>query len=127
MCLITRQKEPLIAEEDITVYKILTGRRAAIYYYFKYEKDLLYVTVMQKALDIMPADSYVMATYHTSKDIISIGEGFHACTTIGRAEMLRGVGEYIFKATIPKGSLYYKDETDLIVSDKIIIHDKITE
>lgn len=60
-----------------------------------------------------------------TEELICIGPGYHACTTIERTEKL--ASDPIYECTIPKGSEYYLDATGLIVSNQIIINKKITE
>ena len=42
MCLITRQKTALIADEDITVFKVLTENESAVFQLFTYELGVEY-------------------------------------------------------------------------------------
>jgi hypothetical protein len=138
MCLIKQKGEAQVAVEDITTYKILDNFRS-LYYPFKYEPKRLYSTEMKEDKDWIVADSdaedaleeeYGEKWRESHKDeLMIIGQGYHSCKTIGRAERLKlGYGGicHIYVCTIPKGSLYYEDISDLVVSNQIVI-DKILE
>jgi hypothetical protein len=63
-------------------------------------------------------------------DLKYIGSGFHACLTLERAKDARSsilTERRIFECTIPAGSEYYLNPSNLIVSNNIIIHKEIEE
>lgn len=135
MCLITPYKEKKIVEEDMIVYKTLTPDVRSVLQGFLYELDKLYETEIKESNDYCAADQFAIerleyAGYfyrNAPKDdeLISIGQGFHSCRTIERAEELVDPNERIFSCTIPKGSEYYEDLSDLLVSNKIIINEEV--
>lgn len=135
MCLITPNKEKKIAEEDMIVYKALMPDARSVLQGFLYELNKLYETEIEESDDWCAADSYAINAlneadynYGTSRSddrLISIGEGFHSCKTIERAEEMKDPNERIFSCTIPKGSEYYEDLSDLLVSNKIIINEEV--
>lgn len=132
MCLITPHKEKKIAEEDMIVYKTLSPDKRSVLQSFLYELDKLYETEIIKSGDYCPADEYARhmlngAGYSCapSSHLISISEGFHSCRTYDRATKMQDPPERIFSCTIPKGSEYYEDLSDLLVSNKIIINEEV--
>ena len=56
----------------------------------------------------------------------AIDKGYHSYSTLSKAEFVRcKIFELIVKCTIPKGSVYYLNENNEIVSSNIIVTDKI--
>lgn len=139
MCLIIEKNvQFLIAEEDIVVYKVLDRTRHSPIYRFLYKKDELYTTAIQGSgcfgVPDEYCDKYLRKNYgedfKSRKDLKSLGQGFHSCYTLDRARILSRdwyiIDRYgIYEAIIPKGSEYYKDETDLVVSNQIIVQEMI--
>jgi hypothetical protein len=129
MCLLTRQKKPIILKKDKIVYKVLRNNMTAIYQDFSYSFNKLYKTNIREssddsAFDELSHDKYKSSVYLLKPGIISIGEGFHAFTSIERIE--KSVNYHpIFKCTFPAGSEYYRDVTGLCVSNQIIINELI--
>lgn len=141
MCLITLQQNPLIANEDITVFKRVrhVGHDDIVlseYEYFGYSFGTLYKTTMQLAKrDIAAFDfedssflnlhfpewyEQLNARLPIRYDLIAISEGFHA---VLRADRLpKEHINRIVVCTIPKGAEYYMGFTSLIVSNEIIIN-----
>lgn len=129
MCLLTRQKKPIILKEDKIVYKLLRASRTAIYQDFSYDLNKLYKTDICESSDISAYDEIAMKRYKFNfyglkPGVISISEGFHAFTSIERIKK-NFVPYSIFKCTIPAGSEFYKDATGLCVSNQIIINELI--
>jgi len=129
MCLITPFKEPKVAEEDMTVYKILTDNQHSSFYSpFYYNLGELYETKMEESEEWLYADETAQkSTRRPYNDLICIGKGFHSCNTIERAEELKeGLIQkrHVFECTIPKGSMYYEDTSGLLVSNQIIVNKK---
>jgi len=130
MCLITEQKEPFVAKEDITVYKTVEidkGDKKGVYssYYggFYYEFGKLYQDEMEADNSF---ESYfgniviqVYGDYSLDK-YTHVHRAFHSMIF----ERLAFSNRYltIVECTIPKGSLYYEDKTGLIASNQIIIN-----
>jgi hypothetical protein len=139
MCLVTLQKEPLIAEQDMKIFKILTKTLKPPYWMGEpYELEKLYQTELVKVDPTIEKyisyfDSRARNAYNSADlySLITIGQGFHSITDFDRAKdaldnMFHFTDEkFMHTATIPKGSLYYEDSTFLIVSNQIIIHDRI--
>lgn len=132
MCLITKWIEPKVAETDIVCFKTMyrkAGKIISSFEFFEYELDKLYQTEMQEdptgsAYDGL--DGKLLA-YYIEKNIPYkiIGAGFHAGLTSKR---LNNYGDdHTFLCIIPKDSLYYKDETGLIVANQIIIKEEVLE
>jgi hypothetical protein len=136
MCLmIEKHVEPSIAEEDITVYKIVettgTGRsfriRSGFYdINFIYKLGQKYETVIEKTWDSTHFDSEEIGAYShfTKLNIKYIGPGFHSMGSVNRAPScfyIKGIIKYrMMECTIPKGALYYHNLSDLYVSNRLI-------
>ena len=126
MCLITFDPTVHIAEEDMIVYK--EGKfphneklfQSALRPFF-YRKFSLYKTEILESGSQAGYDNIVTNFYYSSKSdrkIYSFGQGFHSALELKR---LSGSSFYRnAEFIIPKGSEYIKDETGLLVSNKII-------
>ncbi len=141
MCLITKQKIALIAEEDITVWKIGSlapgGWLNPPYNVFDYFENELYET------NILVAEDF---TFFSQKDnaIVCGIEGICTDTEFGNGLELRGKGyegygqgfhsitdkdfwlstphiDKLYEFVVPKGAEYYVNEdTKLMVSNQIM-------
>jgi len=63
MCLLTRQKKPIILKEDKVVYKILRDDMTAVYQDFLYELNKLYKTEIRISDDNFAYDDISMKKY----------------------------------------------------------------
>jgi hypothetical protein len=133
MCLQTIWKEPKIAEEDIVVYKILNignDRITSPYRYFTWNLDTVYETEIKETTDYTCFDDKAKTEYNIcSEEVKSIGRGFHSALNKKRLSEDREEWtneEVIFKCIIPKGSEYYIGLSDLVVSNRIIIKEKVS-
>lgn len=109
-------QKPHIAEDDIRVFKVLTiqkiGNKIAFYspsQWFRYKLNKTYIQRLR--------------IVKTSIDgIMEITEGLHslAIYTIA-AQYAASIGpqSVVLIAEIPKGSLFYRNEEDEIVSEKL--------
>jgi hypothetical protein len=132
MCLFTTQQEPLIAEEDIEVYKILRDDLSSPSQEFKYEQNKLYSTEdEEKFIDYIDIDisdelSNKKVTY------LKISKGFFHSYMLKKYSVnmmvyfsyFDNTNRRLFKAIIPKGAKYYIGDVD-ICSNKIIITSEI--
>jgi hypothetical protein len=134
MCLITEKQSYKIAKRDIPVWKHLINGSSPLMG-FKYEKDVLYKQPIQLVTEedfynrtewewVTPFDKVAMEHYCYHPDIMNpnliyIEIGFHSFYK--RAISSQFDFEDIVDFIIPKGSRYYKDETGLIVSNRIIL------
>lgn len=131
MCLQTTWLEPKIAEEDITVYKEFKAYIAKEERFhspivgFYYKKNELYETKIQDSTDRgsydIIANEWRDQLVDSNTSFKSIGRGFHSAATLQR--LINAGCDLIARCTIPKGAKYYKDGTNLIVSNKIIINE----
>jgi len=142
MCLITEQKKPKVADKDIVCYKAGGYNKQknifwGIYYCFEYELSKLYKTKLKESTDCFYYDSEAIEQYglnpfhfrpgklmeELKKRYNIIGSGFHSAESLDRLKR-EGRSEKA-KCIIPKGSLYYKDKTGLLVSNQIIVEEII--
>jgi len=143
MCLITN-KQPQVATEDIVVYKELGHNLCSVFQNFRYELNKLYSTEIKEA----PPGSYspfcridqnyLYETYggfEQLEELIDSGalkiyqEGFHSISlnileTFLEAEE-RCANSVIVKCIIPKGSTYIEDFVGFVVSNQIMIIEKV--
>jgi hypothetical protein len=132
MCLITSQREPLIAQEDMRVYKLLEPDYKALYRPFFYELNTLNKTEIKEDSDWCAFDSidrdYLDENYpgwdvEKQYNLKCLGEGFHSLTTTeGRDPKTYSFNNpKYYVCSIPKGSEYYLNSTGLCISNQIII------
>ena len=138
MCLITRQKRVKRLKEDLKVYKMFTSTIQAgktylrsPYIGFPYEEDTTYKTQLKRTskavvwFDDVVGDHYKLLLCNVSdirKNFTAIKEGYHSAKTFPRLFMgYVAEDSVLIECTIPEGSLYYEDETDLIVSDSLYV------
>ena len=134
MCLITEQKEPFIADEDIVIWKSVHINNDIIYPLYRasskftYKLGKLHETEM--VANNIGADFFdhnVCRKYNLfgsvseiqikMSELTNVHEGFHACLFCDRDDNIN------IKGIIPKEALYYKDATGLVVSNKIILQE----
>lgn len=132
MCLVTRQTEPKVMENDLIVYKIvardLMSGEAIVeyqsyYHYYLWKKGVLKETKMVTGsyqwCDCEKFDSETHDAYpDKSGKFTEVSEGFHAFKTKKRAGYS---GVFLKQFLIPKGSLYYEDESGMIVSNQMMM------
>lgn len=145
MCLYTTQQEPKTADKDIVVYKKFRQHEyepilRSLIHNFTWQVDDLYetpMTVFSAMDDLFPVWDHIAAMAyfvggrtaryslkHNNTKIIV--EGFHAALTLKRLIEKEIIYEpVIHRCIIPKGAKYYIDTTDLIVSDKLIVKERI--
>lgn len=136
MCLITDQQQPKIAEEDITVYKVLQGMNSPYHSDFTYILGKLYKTDIQEddsfwcfdASDNVVLASYFGIDWKINRKLKCFGQGFHSALSISRlreSSIAYAWRAYIYECIIPKGSKYYVNPSNLAISNQIIIKRKI--
>lgn len=152
MCLITNTPEKLIAQEDMTVYKILrvspfdfdNGYAFSVYFLgFGYKIGELCITEIKKetnlskltAFDSVDSEwlnkRYGYPSFYSRGwkgavergELTAFGPGFHSFLNPTRlGTNCIPKEERKFECTIPKGSEYILDPTGLVVSNQIIIN-----
>lgn len=133
MCLITKRTEPIILEEDLEVYKLLTKSLWSLFYFPSkgYILDELYITEIKESDDwccFDNSDELILEKEFpnwktaTPQELICIGQGFHSAL---KPERIQDGYYSIFKCIIPKGSEIYKEPSGLVVSNQIIIKEKL--
>jgi hypothetical protein len=130
MCLkIEKHIEPSIAEEDITVYKMVKvygkGKKMEItsaYWSYNWTLGKEEQVEMIRDEDTNGAhDDREITDYRNISNIIHITEGFHSARTsqrLGRAN--DNWYQRKIQCIIPKGALYYHNLSDLYVSNRLI-------
>ena len=128
MCLFTNDLTCKIAEEPITVYKVIRYDNTSIVKDFKYVKNR-----MNRRVELCPvtlADTIniiaykISAGYHSFKSIdISLKYIYNNISTCSY-ELINGFVK-ISKFIIPKGSMYYENDYS-IVSNRIIYKSDIS-
>jgi len=141
MCLITTQQEPLVAEQDIRVYKSVTVKLRPIFLYgnIQYEYGKLNETTIEKSNNWCSFDDEDLTWINNhvrvenidspkqSKTIKCFGQGFHSCLSKEKAfKTKQTYGGLVVECLIPKGSTYYTNPVGLVISDKIIILKQIS-
>lgn len=137
MCLQSTQTEPKIAEEDITIYKVVTldrrGWITSCFTGFIWQFRKVFVTPLEiNSVSIEDAESCDLLArmglnlLHHSKGLerfTNISRGFHAATHKTRLKdiMNKGWGDKLAKGYIPKGSQYFEDNTGLIVANSMVL------
>lgn len=142
MCLVVhRDTQKKIAEKDITVYKelrhIYENVVSACYQDFNYRLEKLYKTeitketpneVIHTCFDCKDAEVLMKAygdSWRINENLVSYAQGFHSALAQDRFKELAYYNSSIYKCVIPKGSEYYENLSGLIVSNQIIIKNKI--
>ena len=141
MCLITEQKNPLIAKRKITVYKVLSLDYTPFFHLlhenkFKYNFNELYETEIKESdewtFSAVLDRNYIKKKFGDCwvlhKDLICLGQGFHSINTIRKIRIISAnfFGRAVLcECTIPKGAEYYKDKVGNIISNKLIINKQI--
>ena len=120
MCLITKMTEPIIAEKDITCYKIIRKDMSSYFYpIFKWEIGKIYTSWLGVLEDIGNGNSNV------------IHQAFHSYATLEALKMVYYksiVPCLTVKCTIPKGSTVYKGSHDDLkgyASNQLIMNEVI--
>jgi hypothetical protein len=122
MCLITRNLEKYVAEEDIKVWKVLTTENTSPFYRdFSWKEGETY----DSELEVIPRTTSGKSFTH----YICVEAGFHFLTSYTLALNFMDVSLNFIKEVynlkmkivemiIPKGASYYINSTE-IVSDKV--------
>lgn len=113
MCLYKKHYLPKIASKDILVYKALTERsdRCMVTPYMRMPIKFNIITKAGKE-----------GFWESVFDLYIVNSGFiHSYTDLPTARINENRADTIFKAIIPKGSLYYIGEKNEIASTKLII------
>lgn len=131
MCLVTSQREPKIAEEDIICYKVLIKNRDGLYspiLNVKYnielniahgELEITEVRIKNTADCIYP---YNIALYCIRGGVLHCYKSKHNA----KEHRKWSCNSVVYKCIIPKGSKYYVSIDDIeICSDKLILLTKI--
>lgn len=131
MCLYVASNKPLIAENDITVYKLVKcGKRRDIFFplLFNLRKDKYHIGKTEKPkpncfklfrkFEIQPSDNRYIGLYSVH------GGCIHSASSVWNAFdkfLLSQYTEYaVIKCTIPKGAKYFANEKKtLFASDRL--------
>lgn len=97
MCLITSQTKPLIADKDITCYKLLKKGMHSCCYDFTWELGQLYHSRIEVEYSPYAHSTVIQNAFHT----------YAFCDTVKRIYCSQACASMIVKCTIPKGAVYY--------------------
>lgn len=97
MCLITSQTKPLIADKDITCYKLLKKGMHSCCYDFTWELGQLYHSRIEVEYSPYEHSTVIQNAFHT----------YAFCDTVKRVYCSSACASMIVKCTIPKGAEYY--------------------
>lgn len=135
MCtIILKGQEPILAEEDIKVYKSCFEKEngvKSIFEEFSYEKDIVYKTDFtfgKKSSDFIASDDneYLYKKSLNKEEVSSVMKGFHSLMTFDKERLDYYFSKYVFCLfIIPKGSLYYINPVGNVVSNQIIFKEII--
>lgn len=119
MCLITNKKDPYIAAEKITAYKIM-DKPIFYIFLFSYIRTSLWILKIPRFAKISPKKFHIRTNGVTADYIIE--EGLYAYTTLHEAMRLHHEYNIICEVSIPKGAKYYISEDGKeIVSNRMKI------
>jgi hypothetical protein len=131
--LIELNAKPIEATEDLEVFKVVVAYNEkenwcrSIYKSFYYIFDKLYQTETEESIEGVLFDDLdrIAHGFDESKTKF-ITKGFHSANTKQRLKNHAiCLHQKIVKCIIPKGSMYYINETGCIVSNQIIVTDKL--
>jgi hypothetical protein len=130
MCmLIEANAKPIKAIADIEVCKVVhmaIDFCSSIYQNFYYSTNKLYQTEMKESIFGTVFDDIDRDAYDIGIDTKFITCGFHSATTRERLKSHATFSHHrIVKCIIPKGSMYYVNLTGCVVSNQIIITNKL--
>lgn len=121
MCWIS-SKKPIkkVATEDITVYKLLSFDLRAPFIHYRY-----FYAEKQKEIELK-----ITERYDPYSRLHIIEKGYHSYSKLSTIKFIQKTNQNwmpleIFICTIPKGSVYYENENDEVVSSNIIINRKL--
>ena len=117
MCLITKMKEPTIAEKDIICYKVISKDMTSLYHVdFKWEFGKLYETEMKQTDNPWIEDTMIDEGFHSYKSYKDVKKGYFMSITPCM----------IVECTIPIGTMYFEGchgyDTSGYASDQLIIN-----
>ena len=119
MCLTTEQIAPLTVDEDITIYKLV---------YTNLIDDRMYTLFRDSVVELGKTYISSLSIEIYDSGTIVVERGLHAYFDKNKAvtyfSTLRSAHPIaILKGRIPEGSMYFKDDTGEIASNKIIYDD----
>jgi hypothetical protein len=140
MCLYSHSVTPLIAEKDITVYKVLDKSLLSPYESFEYEFNKLFSTSKEDKHIIYDEFKWQYGTvkaiihkgyFHAFQDKISAEQEVDMLTSFDYEEEDKYIKDeykdhyFVYEAVIPKGSRYFLGYSNEICSEEIIIKQKL--
>lgn len=124
MCLISKQKEHLIAKEDIVVYKVFTKDDKSPYQEFDYTPY-----IGKLLTDTAPEDVVPIKDFNGNCIETEVFGGFvHSYAKLRKAEQMASLygGRKVRKCIIPKGTrIFISEFGSQIASKSIIIGEKV--
>ena len=132
MCLFTREEKPLIADKDISCYKVLCYKNGEYYtpfrdYRVQFEQKMIDDTEETSPKAVFDFFEIDCGYYHTCGTLKSVRIVLLMLKTHSTRNKLPLPKLRIFKATIPKGSAYYDGLREDYCSKELIIHNEIVD
>lgn len=132
-------KKPVkkIASKNITCYKVFCNSNVV---WNQYPRKFLGITIWNKykikeLCSLLRGYIYIPYEYNPKVNIFIskseyyhswyIDKGYHSYRTLDKTKDETNLNDVIVKCIIPKGSAYYVNDLDEIVSSNIIVTDKI--
>lgn len=114
-----RDGAPLVAEEDIIVYKVLYVSNDRERYYTPYRA--MRIDFRRNRASLPRIHRMITEEGYINSKKLFVGRGYHSYLVEPLARIRCFQNRQLFKAIIPKGASYYIGNMRDIVSDRLII------
>lgn len=124
------EKMPRIALRDIEVYKVLGKDGKSPYQEYQYDFNKETKQVYLKTLKRVNGAIDIYEGYHSYSKKCRFVKSFYDNTTYTYITVICGLSynnKVIYKAIIPKGTIYYQNRDGEYVSEKIIVTDELVK
>lgn len=124
------ERMPRIALRNIEVYKVLTKEGKSPYQDYQYDFNKETKQVYLKTLKRVNGAIDIYEGYHSFSKKCRFVKSFYDNTTYTYITVICGLSynnKVIYKAIIPKGTIYYQNRDGEYVSEKIIVTDELVK
>lgn len=124
------EKMPRIALRNIEVYKVLGKDGKSPYQEYQYDFNKETKQVYLKTLKRVNGAIDIYEGYHSYSKKCRFVKSFYDNTTYTYITVIYGLSynnKVIYKAIIPKGTIYYQNRDGEYVSEKIIVTDELVK